>query len=275
MKKLTAGIFAGILTIVTVNAADAAITSKAYVDELVGANTTEINTLKGTVAGHTTDIAGLKETVENLSGDGTGSVADQIAGALGGLGDDTTVKAELDKKQNKSTAAYSMGNAEGGWTALTTAEQGALTSGITSDDVTQITTNKTDIATINNKIGEVADGKTVVDLIDEAKTAAAGDVDDKLGNLGDGNDTVADALAEKQDVLGAANVTTTGSGNVVSAVTAENGVVTVTKTAVIPEVTTTGQAGTYVLTATVTESGVTNYMWESITRAAPATTTDE
>lgn len=278
MKKLTAGIFAGILTIVTVNAADAAIASKAYVDqqrdgnkELIDANTADISVLKTTVGTNTTDITELKTTVENLAGDGNGSVAEQIAGALGELGEDTTVKAELDKKQDKSTKAYSMGNAEGGWTALTEAEQGALTSGITSDDVAQITTNKTDIATISDKIGDVAEGKTLSEMIDDAKTAAAGDVDDKLGDLGEGNETVADALGEKQDTLGATNVKTAGSGNAVVSVTAEDGVVTVTKGAVVPEVTTTGQTGTFVLTATVTADGVANYMWESIERAAPAT----
>ncbi|MDE6250129.1 MAG: hypothetical protein K2M34_00640 [Alphaproteobacteria bacterium] len=282
MKKLTAGIFAGILTIVTVNAANAAITSKAYVDglynplkETVDTNTGAITTLTTTVgdadSGLVKDVAKLQTDISSLTG-GNGSIASQIADALGDLGEDTTVKAELDKKQDKSSAAYSMGGENGAWTVMTQAQQDALNSEITKADVAQINTNKSDIATISDKIGEIDEGKTVVGLIDEVKTAASGDVDEKLGDLGDGNNTVADALAKKQDTLGATNVTTTGSGNVVSAVTADNGVVTVTKTNVIPAVTTTGQTGTFVLTATVTADGVANYMWESIERAATATT---
>lgn len=307
MKKLTAGIFAGILTIVTVNAADAAIASKAYVDAQDKVNTTAITNLTTTVEGHTTSIGSLQEAVNNLSGDGTGSVADQIADALGedfpadstvqaelakkadktALEDvtkdggtidtkisaaQTTLNTEIAKKQDKSTADYAMGTQAGGWKALTADELGALQSGITSAGVTQITTNKTDIAGINTKIGTVAEGKTVVGLIDEAKNAAAGDVDTKLGDLGEGNNTVADALAKKQNMLNGTNVKETGNGNAIVSITAADGVVTATKGAVIPEVTTTGQTGTYVLTATVTESGVTNYMWESIERATAQTT---
>lgn len=306
MKKLTAGIFAGILTIVTVNAADAAIASKAYVDQKDAVNATAITNLTTTVEGHTTSITSLQEAVNNLSGDGTGSVADQIADALGNIPEGSTVQAELAKKadktaledvtkdggtidtkisaaqttlnteiakkQDKSTADYAMGTQAGGWKALTADELGALQSGITSAGVTQITTNKTDIAGINTKIGTVAEGKTVVGLIDEAKNAAAGDVDTKLGDLGEGNNTVADALAKKQNMLNGTNVKETGNGNAIVSITAADGVVTATKGAVIPEVTKTGQTGTYVLTATVTESGVTNYMWESIERATAQTT---
>lgn len=307
MKKLTAGIFAGILTIVTVNAADAAIASKAYVDQKDAVNATAITNLTTTVEGHTTSITSLQTAVDNLSGDGTGSVADQIADALGkdfpadstvqaelakkadktALEDvtkdggtidtkisaaQTTLNTEIAKKQDKSTADYAMGTQAGGWKALTADELGALQSGITSAGVTQITTNKTDIAGINTKIGTVAEGKTVVGLIDEAKNAAAGDVDTKLGDLGEGNNTVADALAKKQNMLNGTNVKETGNGNAIVSITAADGVVTATKGAVIPEVTKTGQTGTYVLTATVTESGVTNYMWESIERATAQTT---
>lgn len=272
MRKLTAGIFAGILTIVTVNAADAAIASKAYVDQKDAVNATAITNLTTTVSGHTTSIEQLQTTVDGLAGDGAGSVADQIADALGEIPEGSTVAAELDKKQNKSTADYTMGTAAGGWKALTDAEKGALQSGITSGDVAQITANKNDISGINTKIGTVPADKTVVGLIDEAKNAAAGDVDSKLGDLGEGNTTVADALAEKQNLLNNTNVTTTGNGNAIVNITAADGVVTATRGAVIPEVTTTGQTGTYVLTATVTESGVTNYMWESIERATAQTT---
>lgn len=272
MKKLTAGIFAGILTIVTVNAADAAIASKAYVDQKDAANATAITNLTTTVEEHTTSIADLKDTVENLAGDGTGSVAEQIAGALGNIPEGSTVSAELDKKQDKSNADYTMGTAAGGWKALTDEEKGALQSGITSADVTQITTNKNDISGINTKIGTLPEGETsVVTMIQKVETAAGTNVDEKLGNLGEGNETVEDALAKKQDMLNGTNVTTTGTGNAIVGIEAVNGVVTATKGAVIPAVTTRGETGTFVLTATVTDTGVTNYMWESIERASATT----
>lgn len=49
MKKLTAGIFTVLMGLVSVNAADAAVASKGYVDKVVGENTTKITTLTGTV----------------------------------------------------------------------------------------------------------------------------------------------------------------------------------------------------------------------------------
>ena len=51
MKKLTAGIFATLLTVVTVGAANADIASKTYVDDQVGtkADASTVTTLQGTV----------------------------------------------------------------------------------------------------------------------------------------------------------------------------------------------------------------------------------
>lgn len=49
MKKLTAGIFTVLMGLVSVNAADAAVASKGYVDAKVGANTTLIENLSTTV----------------------------------------------------------------------------------------------------------------------------------------------------------------------------------------------------------------------------------
>lgn len=49
MKKLTAGIFTVLMGLVSVNAADAAVASKGYVDAKVGANTTLIESLSTTV----------------------------------------------------------------------------------------------------------------------------------------------------------------------------------------------------------------------------------
>ncbi len=306
MNKLTAGIFAGILTIVTVNAADAAITSKAYVDgkfatqESLAATNTNVTNLTKTVGDNKTAadeaIAELKETVDGLTGDGTGSVADQIADALGNIPEGSDVATELGKKQDKSTAAYSMGTADGKWKALETAELGALQSGITTAGVAQITTNKNDIATnaaaieknaddiaamdtaykaadtaINAKIGNLPDGTTsVVQMITNVQTAAADGVDEKLKDYS----TTAEMnteLAKKQDTLVStgenANVKVVGEGNVITGISAANGVVTATTGDMFPAVPATqkGEDGTLVLTAKVVDGSVT-YAWEDITR---------
>ena len=79
MKKLTAGIFATLLTMVSVDGAYAAIASKGYVDEQVGtveatvatkADQSALNTLSGTVAEHTTQIEGKADKATTLSGYG-------------------------------------------------------------------------------------------------------------------------------------------------------------------------------------------------------------
>lgn len=60
MKKLTAGIFATILGVTAMGAADAAVTSKGYVDAAVGAVAGDVSTLSQTVEGHTTQITNLQ-----------------------------------------------------------------------------------------------------------------------------------------------------------------------------------------------------------------------
>lgn len=88
----------------------------------------------------------------------------------------------LNGKQPKSTAAYSLGNADGGWTQMTEAELAALQSGITSTDVAQINTNKSDIATLSGTLGEL----TGIEGIESGLVT---------------NDDLTEALAGKQDTL--------------------------------------------------------------------------
>lgn len=79
-----------------------------------------------------TRVGEVENAVETLTGDGTGSVAKSIADAISSH---TTVADS--KYQAQSTAAYSLGNADGGWTAMTDAEQAALKSGITAAKVAE------------------------------------------------------------------------------------------------------------------------------------------
>ncbi len=115
MKKLTAGIFTVLLGLVAANSADAAVASKGYVDEMVGVNTTAIETLGGTVAGHTQSIADLTaaDTAINAKigdvADGK-TVVDLIADAkqeaIDGVAayDDTEVRGMIGDNANAITA---------------------------------------------------------------------------------------------------------------------------------------------------------------------------
>ncbi len=77
MKKLTAGIFATLLTMVSVDGAYAAIASKGYVDDQVGEVQTavtavegNVSTLQTTVGEHTTQIAGKADSATVTALDG-------------------------------------------------------------------------------------------------------------------------------------------------------------------------------------------------------------
>jgi hypothetical protein len=54
------------------------------------------------------------------------------------ISDVTNLQDSLDGKQPKSDAAYQMGNASGGWTAMTVAQQNALNSGLAAADKTKL-----------------------------------------------------------------------------------------------------------------------------------------
>lgn len=194
MKKLTAGIFAGILTIVSVNAADAAIASKAYVDQkdgvnasAISANTTEINTLKTTVGGHTTSISNLTKTVGD-STDGLvkevadlktsvgtgGSVADKITAALEPYSTTEEMNTELDKKQDKLTAGANIAidattNTISA-TGLATADALTTLEGKVTTNTTNIGTNTTAIGTLSNLT--TTEKTNLVGAINEVKTTA-------------------------------------------------------------------------------------------------------
>ena len=64
MKKLTAGIFATLLAVVSTGAANAEIASKGYVDDQVGTVSTQVGSLSTTVGQHTTQIAGKEHKLQ-------------------------------------------------------------------------------------------------------------------------------------------------------------------------------------------------------------------
>lgn len=270
MKKLTAGIFTVLLGIVSVSAADAAITSKKYVDDLVGTkadastvtaidgrvtqNTTNITNLTKTVGdnkaatdtaieGINTNITNLTEQVSNLT-TGDNNVAAQITKAL----ENYDTKTEVDAKVKVVSDALD---------TYKTSNDAAL--GLKADAANVYTKTAADAAfdakgsaagvqtSINATIGEVAEGKTVVEMINDAKTAATYD-DTALKGRVSANETAISALETEQETQNTA---------------IENA--QKTADAAIKNFTAEGGDGKYVLTAVAAGDQAT-FKWEQIER---------
>lgn len=111
-----------------------------------------------------TRVNEVEDAVETLTGIGVDSVAGQIASAI------TAHNTAADEKyQAQSTAAYSMGNATGGWTALEVGEVAALTSGITAEKVAAYDA-------VAGDEGTIAEMQTTIDGLDA-------DINDKENGL--------------------------------------------------------------------------------------------
>ena len=164
MKKLTAGIFSILLGMVAANSADAFVASKGYVDEKVGANATTIETLTQTVAAN-------KTAAEKLVSD---------------------YRTENDAKvaKNASDITTLTGLVGGNADAIATQTQALATE-----------KNEREAAdsAISSKIGTVAEGKTVVEMITDAQTNATYD-DAEVRGLISGNATAIEALNGEQEV---------------------------------------------------------------------------
>ena len=106
MKKLTAGIFATLLAVVSVGAAHAEIASKGYVDQQVGtkADAATVSSLQGTVSEHTTQIAGKADKATTLAGYGItdGATKTELTEGLAGKVDDADI-ADMQVKANLTT----------------------------------------------------------------------------------------------------------------------------------------------------------------------------
>lgn len=177
MKKLTAGILTVMLGIVAANSADASIASKGYVDAQV--KTSVSNT---TFESFKTENTAAIEAAKQAGTDANAALETYKTAnnaAVAAKADSATVTAELAKKQDKLTAG----------TNIEIGTDGTISSTYTYDDAgvkADITKNANAISAmdtaykaadtaINNKIGTVAEGKTVVEMIADAKNAASGD----------------------------------------------------------------------------------------------------
>lgn len=165
MKKLTAGIFTVLMGLVSVNAADAAVASKGYVDKLTGDVATAFGPGTGVVAGSA-----------NLS-----QAANELSEAIG----------------NMQSSTY-----------INTLETGEKTlTGAVNDLDSRVTANTTHIgsATFNEEnlkfVKDAADLTVAIKELDEAVTAASGDLDG-LGELAS-KDTVSTDLIDDSAVTSA------------------------------------------------------------------------
>ncbi len=150
MKKLTAGIFTVLLGVVAANSADAALTSKAYVDAKVGAkvSTTDFNQFK---TENTTAIADAKKAGTDAK-DALEAYKTTNDAAVDKKADAETMTTELGKKQDKlvSTDAVVI-NADNTITLKNIASTGDITAlqGKVDTNTANIEKNTGAITTLN------------------------------------------------------------------------------------------------------------------------------
>ena len=243
MKKLTAGILASLIGLVSANSADAAVASKAYVD---GA----IETLDAAKVG-TDAVTSFVKTVSETDG--------KISATAGDLADVVIGGNNVTVTKNATGQLVVDGHAADGNTQYTfTDGEGVKFTG-TYDEASDTYTYKADAVlqpgSENVTIGKSADGKAVTITVAEQDIASYTFNDTTTVNLekaedGNGNFTVtATGLYE-----GGTNVTITD--NVISA-----------KDTTLNDYTATGDTGIQVLTRKLAADGVSyEYMWETIDR---------
>ena len=203
MKKLTAGIFATLLAVVSTGAANAEIASKGYVDEQVDtveatvatkADKSALDTLSGTVAGHTSQIGTINTTIEGYGDIVTHDVDEFATAAQGAKADAAVQPAAISDMQVKAN--------------LTTNAEWATEK--TSDD--KYPSNAAVDAAIKSATSQLPSSGTITEI--------QGDITEIKGN-------VTELQTGKQDKnmgSGAANhiVTTDGTGNITSSATIAN-----------------------------------------------------
>lgn len=171
----------------------------------------------GNLAGQVADLTGRLETVE---GEGAGSIKKAAADAVATAAADATSKAntaeanakayadtEVAKDRKRLTAIEGVNTTQG---AAITANEAAIAQEV-SDRESAISAldaaYKTADTAINNKIGTVENGKTVVGMISEAQTAAANDATEKVNALANGavkanTDDIAENAAAIEELAG-------------------------------------------------------------------------
>ena len=244
MKKLTAGIFATLLAVVSTGAANAEIASKGYVDDQVGTVSTEVDTLSTTVGQHTTQIGTINTTISGY-GDIVTRNANEFATAAQGTKADTAVQptaiSDMQVKSNLTT------NAE--WSTEKSADDKYPSNAAVNEAITAATSG---LAT-SGKITEIEGDITTIE----------GDITNIQGDV----TQLQTDVSSKQDKnmgSGAANhiVTTDGTGNITSSATIEAGKVTgladVATSGAYSDLSGTPSLGTLASKSTITSADITD-----------------
>ena len=212
MKKLTAGIFATLLAVVSVGAAHAEIASKGYVDQQVGtkADAATVTTLQGTVSSHTTQIAGKADKATTLEGYGItdGATKTELTEGLEGKLDTagTAAKATADASGNEITKTYATKTELGA--KANTADLGALATkdtvsaaeidadAVTTEKILDANVTKAKLASdIQTSLGKADSALQQGALADYAKTAEVASTYETKENAASTYETKANASA--------------------------------------------------------------------------------
>lgn len=233
MKKLTAGIFTVLLGAVSVNAADAAVASKGYVDGKVGANTTLITDLTKMVESNKTAADATATALSEYK------TSNDAAVALKANAADVYSKDEADKKFEEQAAATQKLTDAKAYTdtqikTLTDSLGGVGEDGESTGLTGTVAAQGVRITSLEDKVGD----KSVADQIAEslADYSTTTEVDGKITSA------VAD-LATKSEVntgvanaIGDLDVTDAAVDNqFVTAVSETDGKITVSRSALTAE----------------------------------------
>ena len=247
MKKLTAGIFATLLAVVSVGAAHAEIASKGYVDQQVGtkADAATVSSLQGTVSGHTSQIGTINDTIGGY-GDIVTHDASEFATSAQGAKADTAVQpaaiSNVERTTNKTTTLSAEStdaqypSAKAVYDTIQAETEGIASSGDLDALGTRVTTAEGEIDTLQTQMAGKANTADLGDLatLDAVGSAqitdgavATADIADKAVTEAKLSDTVNASLDKADTALQAADLAdyvTTDAANAAYAVKSTEGV---------------------------------------------------
>lgn len=182
MKKLTAGIFATLLTVVTVGAAHAEIASKGYVDQQVGtkADASTVTSLQGTVSGHTSQIGTINDTIGGYGNIVTHDASEFATAAQGAKADTAVQPAAITDMQVKTNLTTTLSgtstdtqypSAKAVWDTIQAETSDIASTGDLSALTTRVTTAEGEIDTLQT---DMAGKANTADLGDLATLDAVG-----------------------------------------------------------------------------------------------------
>ena len=223
MKKLTAGIFATLLAVVSADSAYAAIASSGYVDEKVGEVSQTVTTLSGTVSGHTTSIGEIEGTMETYGDIVTHNVAEFATAAEGDLAttavqpsDITNVERTTNRTQtvNAQSTDTQYPSAKAVWAAVSSVDANASVEALegrvdTLETASATHATKTELssglATKQDKLSQTGSASQPVYVNAEGEVTAGNTIPTVTTSITTGQTAaaqagaVADALAAKAD----------------------------------------------------------------------------